>query len=1194
MKGFRCGLLWVLALALGISSVRAEDIDLFASGLTAAAADDSLPNIIFVLDNTTNWSRSFDGGGGATQGQEEVRAIRETLEALPADTALNVAIMEFGTATGSGNANGGFVRWDLQPYPDTQAELFELLDYMYDNVGDTAEKINQEAYGNLIADVYNYLAGEQQSTLDYGGANADSSVADADAYSTTYTTFRSPLTEADVCAETYVIFVSNPTGSFPKTDAIGGDHPSSDALSTLYADLGLSVPNGLSGDGTAGLMMPEYELATTAGGSSNDISLGYSEQCYLAADCDAGVVANASESADIQAACVDAAAGCFCATGGSTRSRTAPDGSTCPGSGSNKEYSYEVFVPDAAVSTYEPTGDVVDGADYNLDDWTKFLKEYGVPLTIAGEDGADDYVTRVPVTTYTIDVFPEGDGVELYSALLDSAAEQGGGYRQEANSFEAIKTAMSRIFGDIIDINTSFAAVTLPLSATNRAQAENKVFVGMFRPASQRKPRWLGNLKQYQLALFNGQIELADVNYNRAINPQTGFAQSCATSFWTEDTSDIDSATAGEQPYFDGLGLDPNPVSECASDFLDGRNVLSDSPDGPFVEKGGAAQQIRNQVSSGSSSNRRLLIESGGSLRALASSDFSTAEFFDYLEGGDPGLQGGDLYIDDGSGSYIDNPDLSDAEVMPAEGLRATIHGDIVHSRPLTISYGPKASGDGTEFRIFYGANDGLYRALDPDTGEEDWALIASEHTDGIERLYRNTPTINYYGLDASLSSSIAAEDKDYFFDGSTGAYTVYNSDNELTEGYIFPTMRRGGRMVYGLDISPSGAAGTPPSSPTLLWKVGCPNLDNDTGCTSGFSDIGQTWSTPVTGVAAGWDSGESPVVIFGGGWDTCLDDDTAAFPSSCSKGAALYVVDMATGNLIGRYATDEPVVAEVSPVDIDGDGAIDFVYAADAGGNLYRLSLGYLTGSAATGTVTLDSADWFITKIADASSSEIRFMNKPVVGELGNYIFVTLGTGDRERPLQVNYPYDSDVSNRFYVFLDRPFPHLSGETDVASRASINLDGSTMLNAATGLAAGETLLDFDGWYQELADRGEQIVNQSAISGGYVFFNSFQPEGGSRGQCSNLGTSKAYRIPLFAPEYDDGEEYGQGIPIPPIIVTVDLDSNEPSCTSDCGEGEITEDVVTVCIGCEGFDPIEIEPVISDGMTEAFRVENMDAQ
>lgn len=1175
MKGFKGGFLWVLALALGISSVRAEDIDLFASGLTAAAADDSLPNIIFVLDNSSNWSRASQQWPDGTQGQSEVEAIKNTLAALPGDTDVNVALMEFGTGGSSSERDGGYVRFDLQSYQSNSVAFEAVLDTIYNGINDSDEKRDQNrAYGHLIHDVYNYLSG---GDVNFSGAATPASLADTAAYASQYSVFDSPLSDGDLCAETYVIFISNPQSSGLRTD----DSDNSHALTALYAELGLTPPGALAGSGSGGLDLPEYQTTST---STGDAAIGYS-LCYSSvATCDTDIVANPSESAAIQAACTDASVGCYCDS--SDKKSKDPSNNNC-----RSDKSYQVRVPGSSNSGHVPNGNILDGADWNLDDWTKFLHEFGVPITVS-VDGSDQ-TYRVPVTTYTLDVF-QAKPNEEHSAVMDGAAEQGGGYRQAATSAAELEAALTRIFGDIIDINTSFAAVTLPLSATNRAQAENKVFVGMFRPASQRKPRWLGNLKQYQLALFNGQIELADVNYNRAINPQTGFAQSCATSFWTEDTSDIDSATAGEQPYFDALGLDPNPVSECASDFLDGRNVLSDSPDGPFVEKGGAAQQIRNQVSSGSSSNRTLLIESGGSLRALASSDFSTSEFFDYLEGSDPGLQGGDLYIDDGSGSYIDNPDLSDAEVMPPEGLRATIHGDIVHSRPLTISYGPKASGDGTEFRIFYGANDGLYRALDPDTGEEDWALIASEHTDGIERLYRNTPTINYYGLDASLGSSIAAEDKGYFFDGSTGAYTVYNGDNELTEGYIFPTMRRGGRMVYGLDISPTGAAGTPPSSPTLLWKVGCPNLDNDTGCTSGFSGVGQTWSTPVTGLVAGWGSGESPVVIFGGGWDSCLDDDTAAFPSGCSKGAALYVVDMATGNLIGSFATDEPVVAEVSPVDIDGDGAIDFVYAADAGGNLYRLSLGYLTGSAATGAVTLDSADWFITKIAEASSSEIRFMNKPVVGELGNYVFVTLGTGDRERPLQVNYPYDSDVSNRFYVFLDRPFPHLSGETDVASRASINLDGSTMLNAAIGLAAGETLLDFDGWYQALADRGEQIVNQSAISGGYVFFNSFQPEGGSRGQCSNLGTSKAYRIPLFAPEYDDGEEYGQGIPIPPIIVTVDLDSNEPSCTSDCGEGEITEDVVTVCIGCEGFDPIEIEPVISDGMTEAFRVENMDAQ
>ena len=135
-----------------------------------------------------------------------------------------------------------------------------------------------------------------------------------------------------------------------------------------------------------------------------------------------------------------------------------------------------------------------------------------------------------------------------------------------------------------------------------------------------------------------------------------------------------------------------------------------------------------------------------------------------------------------------------------------------------------------------------------------------------------------------------------------------------------------------------------------------------------------------------------------------------------------------------------------------------------------------------------------------------------------------------------------------------------------------------MLNAASGLAEGELLVDqHRGWYLDLPDRGEQIVNPAAIGGGFVFFNSFQPEGGTKGFCSDLGKSKAYRVPLFRPENDEGREFGEGVPIPPIIVTVKLNSGEPSCTGpDCGPGEIPNEIVTVCIGCEGFDPVEICP------------------
>ena len=136
---------------------------------------------------------------------------------------------------------------------------------------------------------------------------------------------------------------------------------------------------------------------------------------------------------------------------------------------------------------------------------------------------------------------------------------------------------------------------------------------------------------------------------------------------------------------------------------------------------------------------------------------------------------------------YIDNPLLSEPEVTPFEGRRPTIHGDIVHSRPLTMTYGAK-SGGGSEFRVFYGSNDGLYRAINPETGREDWAFVAPEHRSAVGRLYANTPTVDYFGLEPAQSEWIAAEAKQYFFDGSTGSFTRYDVQGQLEEGHLYLT----------------------------------------------------------------------------------------------------------------------------------------------------------------------------------------------------------------------------------------------------------------------------------------------------------------------------------------------------------------------------------------------------------------------
>jgi len=1170
MNGYRKWIFATLFLNLLLSTARAEDIDLFASGLASGAAAASVPNVVFVLDNTAAWNSNSnqwvdpETGDDIPQGLAELNAIHNILEDIHGEEKnINVAILAFTTGQGG---EGGFVRLHMSSLLDDWANIDATLIEMKAEFDANNQAPQSRPYGYLANDVYSYLAGLTQS---FAGEGTEEAFADEDGYQQRYSIFQSPLAESDICSETYLIWVSNPNGQ-PKAD----NSDNSEALTALYSELGESVPHALAGNGvnSGGMDMRKY-------GVPDAEEIGSSAQCYTdAAACTAAITESSSLETAIVEACSEYSS-CY-----------------CDGIASNCAKGAKKYKVKTGGDRFVPTGgEPKDGVDYNLDDWTKFLHEIGVPLEVAGEEGEPDTVVRIPVTTYTLDVYQKADGVaqEWHSSLMDSAAEVGGGTRQEVTNTSEMEMALSRIFGDIIDINTSFAAVTLPLSATNRAQAENKVFVGMFRPAAQRKPRWLGNLKQYQLAVFDGRVELADVSLNRAINPQTGFAQSCATSFWTEDTSDAPKNAEGVTgPYFEGLGMEPSPTSECLADFRGDRSVLSDQPDGPFVEKGGVAQQIRGLT------ERVILTQTGdGALRDIDPADLgesaSASPVFDYLVGTDAGLKGGDLYVQNADDTYVDNPRLADAEVMPFEGLRPTIHGDIVHSRPLTVTYGPNVSG-GSVFRVFYGANDGLFRSVNPENGHEDWAFVAPEHWGAISRLYANTPTVDFYGLDASQSTDIGAQPKRYFFDGSTGVFTRYNTEDKLQEGYIYPTMRRGGRMVYALNVSPNGtSSGAPPTQPEFMWKIGC---DEAGSCTDAeLSGIGQTWSTPVTGFVRGYEGDGTaaepdPVLLMGGGWDACLDTDTATLSvGSCSTGNFIYVLNGKTGELLRKFETEGPVVAELELLDIDYDGYIDFAYAADATGNLYRVTLSKITDGVMDPSVTLDPTEWPIDLVAYSNRQGVRFMNQPISAEVGNAVFIAIGAGDRERPLKQNYPYAENVENRFYVFVDQPFAAASSPVDLDS----------MLNASDGLPSEpdengdvETLLDTRGWYLDLPDQGEQIVNQAAIGGGYVFFNSFQAQGSTEGFCSDLGTAKAYRVPLFAPEAVEGKEFGEGVPIPPIIVTVKLDNGQDECAEDCGPGEITDDVVTVIIGLEGFEVVDITPNPPSKVREAFRVENVD--
>jgi len=373
------------------------------------------------------------------------------------------------------------------------------------------------------------------------------------------------------------------------------------------------------------------------------------------------------------------------------------------------------------------------------------------------------------------------------------------------------------------------------------------------------------------------------------------------------------------------------------------------------------------------------------------------------------------------------------------------------------------------------------------------WAFVAPEHHGKLKRLADNSPLIAYPNTPPTVTSQI----KDYFFDGSVGVFQ--NADN--SQVWVFPSMRRGGRMLYAFDV-------TTPTTPALKWRVGCPNLTNDTGCTGGYAEIGQTWSFPNVARIKGLNGGNDPVIVMGGGYDACEDADNSSPSCGSAKGRKVYVIDAGTGTLLKSFNTVRSVAADVTLIDQDFDGLVDHAITADTGGNLYRIDF----VDPAT-RLPLPVGSWAMYHIARtnnpvAAGRKFQFAPAVLTAAQPDRILIALGSGDRERPLQTNYPYVQEIANRFYMFVD---------TFSTSGVPVDLDGGTMANFTSNTSCATTLgTSLNGWYMDLnAGRGEQTVTSAMIFGGLVFFSTNRPVPTAPGQCgANLGEARGYAVNLL--------------------------------------------------------------------------------
>ena len=212
--------------------------------------------------------------------------------------------------------------------------------------------------------------------------------------------------------------------------------------------------------------------------------------------------------------------------------------------------------------------------------------------------------------------------------------------------------------------------------------------------------------------------------------------------------------------------------------------------------------------------------------------------------------------------------------------VRPSIHGDVLHSRPVAINFGTDAA---PKVVVFYGANDGVFRAVNGNQtgsitsggvttqpGTELWGLVLPEHFGKLNRQRVNNPELK---LPSTVLAS--AHPKDYFVDGSPGVYQLLKADGTVDKAYLYLTMRRGGQFIYALDVSE-------PGDPKVKWKIS--NKD------SGFGELGQTWSRPRVTLVNGY---ANPVLVFGAGYDPAEDAEP---PTANTMGRGVFVVDAVTG----------------------------------------------------------------------------------------------------------------------------------------------------------------------------------------------------------------------------------------------------------------------------------------------------------
>lgn len=714
----------------------------------------------------------------------------------------------------------------------------------------------------------------------------------------------------------------------------------------------------------------------------------------------------------------------------------------------------------------------------------KYLRDNDLDDNIDGEQSVISYfIVDSGKINNTTEAYAEAGGTANPLGLTDNPEE--------------LVDVLSDIFDQILSVSTTFVSASVPVNVFNRSESLDNVFIALFEVDEEAKPFWPGNLKKLKIATITdavtGEEEVALVDaQDRDADPDT--------------VDGIEAIAADGRIKYEALTYwtDPNALPAPEPDTQQVANR-----DGRVVNKGGAGQQIPGYISgspgatNGAIGGRDLYYDPftyvAGSNNALLplNADPTTAGAL----AADLGTPLNTVYAEEllqyARGLDIDDHDNDGV----TDEARAWLLGDPLHSRPLPINYGERNghTQDDPLIYIAMAAQDGFmhfFKNTESDgseSGEEAWAFMPRAVMSKLDTYREN----------------IIASGHPYMVDGAPSVYLEDANGNGTIESrssgvgdraILFFGMRRGGYGYYALDI-------TDPEDPRLLWKI-----DNTM---SDFSELGQTWSQPRVGLVdvngPDTDGGETPVLLFGGGYDPNKDTRNV-IGSADDEGNAFYVVDAEDGSLVWKAVQSgtagtrvdvhasltDSIPSDVTAVDTTGDGFTDRVVFGDTGGKVWRVDLHQEIGN------------WQISLLASLGSDanrgdDRRFFHRPDFvpsldgpGQAGAFDAVVIGSGDRPNPL--DRPRGSTVPlNYLFMIKDRNTEPATDSTPIADR-NYQLgdlldvtDNCLQVSSTDTCDTGGKLQN--GWKLQLNQgSGEKVLSTPLTISNTVFVTTFLPLG----------------------------------------------------------------------------------------------------